>query len=363
MNKENGNYIIEQFTLEDSDVDKYAKLITDAFLADEAAQEEGASIVFTEQTFKTIFGAPTIDRRLFVRAKYKPTNEIVGFLGSIKKNLSVRGNIYNTTIPSWLSVLKAHQRKGLAKAMGKKMLELAIEYGYDGGFAFHEPEQRGIDTSKAVARETGVPLIRLFSLTQYVVRIFDAEAASKCIKLKWYEKLAFKLFERIGKVKSKNVRPYTPEDFDQIFKLTNDLVKRTEISIVPVYEDMKWMLSNPNVLCVVHENAEGKIDGYILVWEFTFAGFGHQVPFGWLDTVHTYNLTDSEVKDLANLMSKEAKKKGWKGIQTPYIPYFNAKPFKKANFIFFSKKLGLDLFNITGFEIPEKINTFYFYWR
>ncbi|HUU78329.1 MAG TPA: GNAT family N-acetyltransferase [candidate division Zixibacteria bacterium] len=363
MSDDNKDYIIEQFTLEDSEIDKYAKLITDALLADEAAQEEGATIVFTEQTFKTIFGGPTIDRRLFIRTIFRPTNELVGFLGSIKKDLSIKGKTYNTAIPAWLSVQKAHQRKGIAKAMGIKILEYAKKFGYDGGFAFHEPKQRGIDTSKAVSRETGVPIFRLFSLNQFIVRVYDVEAASKCIKLKWYEKLVFKLFERIGKVKSANIRLYKPEDFDQIFELTMDLVKRTEISIVPIYEDLKWMIGNPNVLCVVHENNEGKIDGYILVWEFTFAGFGNQVPFGWLDTVHTYNLTNNEVKNLANFLSQEAIKKGWKGIQTPYIPYFNAKPFKRANFIFFRKKLGLDLFNITGFEIPEKVNTFYFIWR
>ncbi|MCK5158912.1 MAG: hypothetical protein KAR08_07135, partial [Candidatus Heimdallarchaeota archaeon] len=106
-----------------------------------------------------------------------------------------------------------------------------------------------------------------------------------------------------------------------------------------------------------------KINGYILAWEFVLAGFGNQVPFGWLDTVHAYNLSGSEVKDLANFMSEEAIKLGWKGLQTPYIPYFDAKPFIKANFIFFGKKVGIDLFNWSNIPIPEKIDSMFFYWR
>lgn len=55
------------------------------------------------------------------------------------------------------------------------------------------------------------------------------------------------------------------------------------------------------------------------MWEFILAGFGNQVPFGWLDTVHAYNLSGNEVKDLANFMSEEAIKLGWKGLQTPFF--------------------------------------------
>jgi len=62
-------------------------------------------------------------------------------------------------------------------------------------------------------------------------------------------------------------------------------------------------------------------------------------------------------------MSSEAIKLGWKGLQTPYIPYFNAKPFIKANFIFFAKKVGIDLFNWSNIPIPEKIDSMFFYWR
>ena len=183
------NYIVERFTLDDSEFNSYAELITKAFLADEAAQTDGASIVFTEQTFRTIFGAPSINRELFVRAIHKPTNEVVGFLGSITKNLTINGEIYKTAIPSWLAVKKEHQRNGIAKSLGKKMFESAREMGYEGGFAFHEPEQRGIDTSTAVARDLNIPLQNLSFMTQFVIRVFDPTATVKVIKVKWYEKL------------------------------------------------------------------------------------------------------------------------------------------------------------------------------
>jgi len=357
------DYRIEQFTLEEKDFEQFAQLISTAFLADEAAQKEGASIIFSAQTFRTIFGAPGINRDLFVRAIYKPTNEIVGFLGTINKGLSINGKIYKTAIPSWLCVHPRHQQRGLAKAMGKKMLELGLAAGYEAGFSFHEPEQHGIDSSQAVARETNTPLVRLVSLKKYVIRVFDTEAIAQVVKVKWFEKMVFKWKEKVGTVETTKARLYRSEDFEQLYTLTKELVEKSEISIVPAYDDLKWMLTNPNVLCVVYEDNSKSIKGYILAWEFLLAGFGKKVPFGWLDTVHAYNLTKQEVKDLANFLCQEAIKRGWKGLQTPYIPYFNAKPFIKANFIFFGKKLGIDLFNWSNIEIPRKTKSMYFYWR
>ncbi|RLI71098.1 MAG: hypothetical protein DRP02_05870 [Candidatus Gerdarchaeota archaeon] len=357
------NYKIEQFTLEEKDFGRFVELITAAFLADEAAQQEGATIVFNEPTFRIMFGAPSINRELFVRAIYKPTNEIVGFLGTINKNLSIDGKVYKSAIPSWLCVHPKHQKQGLAKTMGEKMLELGQQAGYEAGFSFHEPEQHGIDTSQSVARETNIPLMRLVSLNKYVIRIFDTEAAAQVVKVKWYEKLVFKLKEKIKPVHSPVFRLYQPDDFEEIFNLTKELVARADISIIPEKEVLKWMLGNPNVLCVIHENTDGQVDGYILAWEFLLAGFGKKIPFGWLDSAHVYKLRKKEIRDLANFLSQEAVKRGWKGLQTPYIPYFNAKPFVKANFIFFKKKLGIDLFNWSGIELPKKAKTMYFYWR
>ncbi|NPD87716.1 MAG: GNAT family N-acetyltransferase [Asgard group archaeon] len=361
--KEESEYSIEQFTLDESNIEEYSKLITTAFLADADAQLVGASIIFTEQTFKTIFGGPSIDKDFFIRVIHKPTNELVGFFGLIPRKLAVNEKVYKSAIPSWISVRSDHQRQGLAKSMGKKMLEMGLAAGYDCGFALFEPEQRGIDTAEAVARETNIPMRRAFYLTKYVIRIFDAKIAASVVKLKWYEKLVFKLLQEVRESKSSSVRRYQKNDIDQIFELIGDFAERNQISIVPNYEDLKWMLNNPNVVCVVHENDIGKINGFIFAWEFVLAGFGNQTPFGWLDAVHIHRLSSKEASDLAKGLCFEAKKIGWAGIQTPYIPYFDSKPLKKAKFIFFPKRLSLDIFNLKNIDLPEKIESVYVEWR
>ncbi|MFW9922885.1 MAG: GNAT family N-acetyltransferase [Candidatus Thorarchaeota archaeon] len=358
-----GDYYIEQFKLEDPHGKDLIDLITSSFLNDEAAQSDGASIVFNEQTFYTLFGTPSTEKDFFVRAIDKKTKAIVGFLGTIPRNLAINGEQYKFAIPSWLAVHHKHQRKGIAKALGKGLLEIAKEKGYDGGFALHEPEQHGIDTSKAVARETNIPLHRLVWITKYVIRVFDVDKIASVVKLRWYEKLFFRFKVKIPEVQNSNIRFFKPDDIKQIYELIQDLVKRNQIAIVQEFKDIEWFFQNKNVLCIVHENNEGKIDGFITAWEFNLAGFGNVIEFGWLDMVHTYKLKNNEIRDLANFFTVEAKKKGWKGLQTPYIPYFDAKPFQKANFIFFPKKLSLDLFNIKNIPIPEKIDSFYFDWR
>ncbi|MHA1400870.1 MAG: hypothetical protein ACTSQE_11040 [Candidatus Heimdallarchaeaceae archaeon] len=93
------------------------------------------------------------------------------------------------------------------------------------------------------------------------------------------------------------------------------------------------------------------------------AGFGNAIPFGWLDIVHIYNLNNKESRDLSVFFTSISKAKGWKGIQTPYIPYFRSKPLKKANFIFFPKKLSLDMLLLKDVPVPEKVESIYFDWR
>lgn len=117
------DYIVEQFTLTDSEIPGLVKLLTSAFQEDGSAEKEGASIELLEDNFELIFGVPSIDKEMFVRAKHKETNEIVGFLGSIKQRLSIEGKINTISLPCWLSVHKAHRKKGIGKAMGSKMME------------------------------------------------------------------------------------------------------------------------------------------------------------------------------------------------------------------------------------------------
>jgi len=357
------DYIVEQFTLKDSEIPGLVKLLTSAFKEDEAAEEEGASIELLEDNFQLIFGVPSIDKEMFVRARHKETNEIVGFLGSIKQKLSIEDKIYTTSLPCWLSVHRMHRRKGLGKAMGRKMLEMILEGGYDAAVTFHDTSQKGLETSKAVSRDSGKPLELLTFIKRFIIRPLHVEDASKVIKLSWIVKAFVKTKQGVGKIKSSRVRLFKPEDIDQISELTAGLSKRTQIALVQDCKDIRWKLSNPRVLCVVHENEQGQVDGFINGWEFLMAGFGKAVKFGWMDTVHTYNLPQKEVISLANLFSSEARKRGWKGIQSPFIPYYDAKPFRKANFILFPKKIGMYIFNLSNISLPEKVESIYFEWR
>lgn len=363
MSEIHQDYVIEQFTLKENDIKELAQLITESFLEDEAAQEEGASIIFNEETFRTMFTAPSIDRELFLRARYKKTNEIIGFIGMIPREVAYGENKYNFAIPAWLAIHPAHQRKGIGTSLGMKMFHLVKDRGYDGGFSLFEPSQKGFDTAVSALRKLNITYERLVTINQFIIRVFDAEAITKVVKVRWFEKLFFKLKEKIIDAKNPRIRLYHEDDFEDVYALILGIVSKNQVAIVPNKKDVKWVLNRPGVLCVVHENSAGKVDGFIYAWEFLLAGFGNKVPFGWLETVHLYNLSIKQGRDLAAFLCKEAYKMGWKGLQTPFIPYFDPKPLKKANFIFFGKKMFLDFVNIKNVDMPEKVDSFYFDWR
>jgi len=359
----NSDYIIEQFKLEEENFDSLAKLITHAFINDENAIKEGASIAFSEQTFKTMYGAPSIDRDLFVRAIHKPTGKIVGFIGAIPRKLSIEGKIYKFAVPSWLSVHSDHQNNGLAKAMGALLFEKGMEKGYDGAFSLHEPEQHGIDVSSAVVRDKEIKFERVVTLTKFVIKAFDVDEVAKVVRLKWYEKLVFRLFQKYKKIQSDCIRLFEEKDIPEMYEIIQEQVERNQLSIVPELDDLKWMLTNPNVICVVHEDRHKKVNGFMLAWEFLLAGMGHKISYGWLDMVHIHRLTIQEGSNLANFLCQKCDEAKWFGLQTPYIPYFDMKALKKAKFFFFGKKINLDVFNMTNIEIPKEVETFYFDWR
>ena len=154
-----------------------------------------------------------------------------------------------------------------------------------------------------------------------------------------------------------------PIDILDMFEIIQEQVKRNQLAIVPELEDFKWMLKNPNVNCVVHENSDGLVDGYIVAWKFKFAGYGNIIPFGWLDLVHTYRLSVKDATDLCKFLAFTSHQLGWNGLQMPYIPYFDPKPFTKSKFIFFPKMLTVDVFRRSDIPFPEKIDSFYFDWR
>ncbi|MCF2141836.1 MAG: hypothetical protein K9W44_17425 [Candidatus Lokiarchaeota archaeon] len=360
---DDSDYLVERFTVTPEDFPVLAKLIAESFLNEELTEEMGGTIQFDEQTFNIMFGSPIISRDFFVRTIYKPTNEVVGFLGAIPRAVNMKGKILNYAVPSWAAVHYKHRRKGLAFKMGLKLREIGIEKNVDGGFSIHEPEQHGIDTSKAVARETNLEMIKFALIHQFVVRCFDVTRVASVIKLKWFEKLAFRLFQSVPKNKNPHVRNYRPSDGEQMFLMMHDHIDRNEVSLVRDHDDFLWYLNQPGVNCVVYEDPVGTIKGFILAWKMNLAGFGNSIPFGWLDLVHTYRLNTRETKDLANYLCITSKELGWAGLQTPYIPYFEAKPFKKAKFIFYSKKMSIDVFNLKKFNIPTNVSHFYFDWR
>jgi len=363
LNSSDSEYKIEQFTIEKENFKELSKLITQAFLNDETALEEGATVAFSEETFNTMYGAPSIDKDLFIRAIHKPSGQIVGFLGAIPRNLSINEKIYKFGIPSWLCVHSQHQRKGLARGMGKKLFEIGQKKGYDGGFSFHEPEQHGIDVSTSVSRDLNIPMQRVVTLTHFVIKAFDVDKVATVVRLKWYEKLVFKLFQKFKTITSEHIRTFQEKDIPDMFEIIQEQVKRNQVSIVPELEDLKWMLKNPNVNCVVHEDNDGRVKGFMLAWGFYLAGMGNKIPYGWLDMVHIHRLNTKEASDLANYLCQTSEELGWYGLQTPYIPYFDMKPLKKAKFFFFGNKINLDLFNMKNVPIPEKVESFYFDWR
>ena len=362
-NKNKEEYIVEQFTIEKENFEEFSKLITHAFLSDENAMKDGATAAFTKDTFEIMYGAPSVDKDLFIRAIHKPTGKMVGFLGSIPRNLSILGEVYKFAIPSWLCVHSDHQRKGLAKRMGLKLFEMGMESDYHGGFSFHEPDQHGIDVSSSVTREKKLPLQRLATLTKFVIKAFDVNEVSTVVKLKWYEKFVFKFFEKVKSVDSKHIRKFEENDISDLFEIIQEQVERNQIAIVPELEDLKWMLKHPQVNCVVFEDGNGKVQGFMLAWEFLLAGMGNTLPYGWLDMVHIHRLSVKEATDLANYLCQTSKERGWYGLQTPYIPYFDMKPLKRAKFFFFRNIVNLDVFNLKNVPFPDEVESFYFDWR
>ncbi|MHA1820554.1 MAG: hypothetical protein ACTSVC_08785, partial [Promethearchaeota archaeon] len=107
----------------------------------------------------------------------------------------------------------------------------------------------------------------------------------------------------------------------------------------------------------------GEIDGFMAAFEFLLSGFGNSIKLGWVDIIHTYRLNQKESAELAKYFAQVSKEMGWIGLQSPYIPYFDPKPFKKANFLFFPKKLMVVIFPLKEMEIKIPLKSFYFDWR
>ncbi|MHA1716806.1 MAG: hypothetical protein ACTSXP_14270, partial [Promethearchaeota archaeon] len=235
--------------------------------------------------------------------------------------------------------------------------------GYDGGIAMFEPEAHGIDTAKSLSRRTGLPMQELISIKRFLIKVLDIKETAKAIKLRWYERVGLSLFQGVKKVDNPRVRSFDSSDAERLFQLMQDHVDRNQVSVLREYDDFIWYVNHPVVNCVVHEDAGGEVDGFILAWEFLLAGFGNFMPFGWLDIVHTYHMDRKEATDMIRYFCFKAKERGWRGIQSPFIPYFDPVPFNKAGFVFYPKELIVGVFKLSEMQLPEKIESIYFDWR
>nr|MDO8109647.1 GNAT family N-acetyltransferase [Candidatus Sigynarchaeota archaeon] len=355
-------YLVERFTLDKKDIKKLVDVIQASYLTNDP--EQGGTISFTEQTFNIFFGSPSIPKNLFIRAVHKPTGEIVGFVGGNPRPIYVNGKTYKTGVPGTLAVHPNHRRKNLALRMSFEMLKAGKELGFDGGFGIFEPEAHGIDTSVAMLREVEMHSREAIRIKKFIIRVFDVKKMSDVVKTKWYEKLALRLFQGVPRMNNPRVRKYKPSDTDRMFELLDDHRTHNQVSFTREKEDFAWFLNQSGVNCVVHEDTDGKPDGFIIAWEFIIAGFEKHHPFGWLDMVHTYRLKTSDAVDLCNYLAQTSKERGWIGLQSPYIPYFDPAPLKKARFIFYPKELIVRFYSfIDNIPLPDKIEKFYFDWR
>jgi hypothetical protein len=360
----NDEYLIESFTLTDSEASRLADLIQHAFQNMDSALKHGGTIQFDEETFKFMFCSPYNPYKdLFIRAIYKPTGETVGFMGSIPRKVKVKDKIYNCFIPSWQAVHWNHKRKGIAREIVIKMIEEGKKRNVDAAFALFEPEEHGINSAKSATQKINFPMVNIYKTNKFIIRVLDIKRTAGVIKLKWFEKLFLGAIQGVQKINNPNIRDYRKEDAEQIYDLMLDLNKRNDVAILHEKNDFEWYLNQPGINCVVHTDNAGKINGLMLAWKFHLSGFGNSTTFGWLDIIHLYKLTTKEAADLSKYLIRRSFERGWAGIQSPYIPYYNPEPLKKSRFVFFPKKLILSFFLNTNITFPEKLDSLFFDWR
>jgi ribosomal protein S18 acetylase RimI-like enzyme len=360
------DYSAEVFDLKKENFDSFADLITQAFLSDDIAQKEGTTVVFDTTTFRRIFGSPYVEDQLFIRVIHQPSGTMVGFMGGLprdlsfndKKNDSLGSKHVRVMVPSWAAVHPDHKRKGVGSLMVSTFIEAVSTRGYTYSYAIFEPEQNGIDLGNATAdRHSAVKSLKWFNINWFIIRIFDIPAVRNVMKLKFYERWIIRLISppRTPSPKTMNnghkVRLFKPEDKSGIFDLLDEYTLTKNAAIIKSREDFNWYMDQPGIICCVHEDDSGMVNGFILAWEFSFAGFGKIIPFGWLDLVNLDHLSKQSATNLIRFFNIQAKQMGWKGIQTPYIPYFPIKPFLGANYLTFPKKMIVQVFGLNNSDL------------
>ncbi|MCD4761263.1 GNAT family N-acetyltransferase [bacterium] len=374
-------YSAEIFDLKKENFDSFAELITQAFLSDEAAQKEGTTVVFDTTTFRRIFGSPYLENQLIIRVIHQPSGAMVGFMGGLprnlcfneKKNNSLQSKHVRVIVPSWAAVHPDHKRKGVGSLMVSKFIEAASKRGFMYSYAIFEPEQNGIDLGNATAdRNSDVESIKWFNINWFIIRAFDIPAVRKVMKLKFYERWIIRLISpprTPSPEPMKNgckVRLFKSQDKAKLFDLLDEYTSTKNAAIIKNREDFNWYMDQPGISCCVHEDNSGTVNGFVLAWEFSFAGFGKIIPFGWLDLVNVDHLSRRSAANLIRFFNIQAKHKGWKGIQTPYIPYFPIKPFLGANYLTFPKKMIVQVFGLKNSDLSffrKAPDTCFLDWR
>jgi len=356
------DYLAETVELNNDNLDLFAKLITDAFLSDEAAQKEGTTIVFDTLMLKRIFGSPFLKDQFFIKVTHRASGDLVGFMGGLPRNLSINDKDERKDIrlmvPSWAAVHPDHKRKGVGSLLVATFIEGFKERGFTHSYAIFEPEQHGKDLGQSTAdRHSNIKTGTWFNINWFIIRVFDIPAMQKVMKLKFYERLVIRIIsppkaKKLKAMKSgNNIRLYEPEDKAAIFELLDEYRSTKDASIIKDRDDLSWYMDQPGIICCVHENNMGKIDGFVLAWSFNFAGFGSIIPFGWVDLLNIDHLSKRSAANLIRFLNIQAKQKGWKGIQTPYIPYFPISPFLGANFLPFPKKMFVQVFALDNTDM------------
>lgn len=359
-------YSAEIFDLKKENFDSFAELITQAFLSDEAAQKEGTTVVFDTTTFRRIFGSPYLKNQLIIRVIHQPSGAMVGFMGGLprnlcfneKKNNSLQSKHIRVIVPSWAAVHPDHKRKGVGSLMVSKFIEAASKRGFKYSYAIFEPEQNGIDLGKATAdRNSDVESIKWFNINWFIIRAFDIPAVRKVMKLKFYERWIIRLISPPRTPSPKpmkngcKIRLFKSQDKAKLFDLLDEYTSTKNAAIIKSREDFNWYMDQPGIICCVHEDNSGSVNGFVLAWEFKFAGFGKIIPFGWLDLINVDHLSRRSATNLIRFFNIQAKQKGWKGVQTPYIPYFPIGPFLGANYLTFPKKMIVQVFALNNSDL------------
>jgi len=361
MAEDDDDYFIEQFSPTTDDIPKLAALINAAF------KDPKGSLGFNDDTFNLMFGSPYTEKDLFVRVFYKPTNELVGFTGAIPRNIVYQGKTYKFGIGTWASVHADHQKKGLGQRMGLKLIDIGKERDYDGGIGTFEPERHGKDAARHVVASTGMPVQDCPPINKMIVRILNLGQIARIVGMKGIERFGLKLLHRPPtpmNPPNPRIRIFNPdEDGERIYELMADHVTHNQLSFVREHDDFLWYFHQPGILCIVNENDQRQVDGFLLAWKMMLAGATHEEPFGWMDNVHFYNLTPRDAVDMCKCMCIEARDMGWAGLQMPHLPYFDHHPFRKAGFLLIPRDVFMKLYYYKPVDFPRKITSFYFDWR